>query len=200
MPFRVACPRVTENPRPASAEPSADVVALRLARRELKWVRTEQEYQAETLQLVRRQRARLREQVDALATALAESLSSAYWAEQQSPSRWGLPRRQQAVRDPEAELVREVEDCDLFDAAWYLRQHPAAVRSGTAPALHYVRNGNAKGLDPGPGFSTSVYLARHPEAAESGLPALVHAVRTGALHDDATPDSADTSPASDVHL
>lgn len=170
----------------------------RQTQRHLKWLLIEHEHNLEALQRVRRQRARLREQAASLATALAESRSSAYWAEQSAQGRPALFGRSRGT-DPEAELVREVEDAEEFDGGWYLQQYPRAVRSGLSPALHYVRHGNDKSLDPGPGFSTSGYLRRHPDATGSGLPALVHAVRNG--HTAETPTGGpDPSPADDVHL
>jgi hypothetical protein len=151
---------------------------LQLARREIKWILTEQEHLSEALQRVRRQRARLREQSEALASGLAAELSAAYWREQDS----GLSRLRR--RDPEAELVRELEGSSHFDAGWYLRQNQnAIVEQHLSPALHHVRNANQKRLDPSEGFSTGRYLLRHPEAAESGLPAIVHAQRNNLLDD-----------------
>ena len=171
--------------------------ALRQAERELKWWLIELEHTKEALQRARRQRARLRDQVAAMSEALALSLSERYWAEQSGSS----AKRRLFARntvDPEAELVREVEASDLFDAGWYLRHHHKAVSSGLAPALHYVRHGNRKRLDPGPRFSTGDYLTRHPEAAKDALPALLHAQRHGQLPD-ARPDTAE-APTSDLHL
>lgn len=170
----------------------------RQTQRHLKWLLIEHEHNLETLQRVRRQRARLRDQVESLATALAESRSAAYWAEQSSPGRPALFGRSRGT-DPEAELVREVEAAEQFDGGWYLQQHPAAVSSGLSPALHYVRHGNDKALDPGPRFSTSAHLRRHPDAIDTGLPALVHAVRNGLTGETSTGE-ADPSPAGDVHL
>lgn len=153
---------------------------LQLARREIKWILTKQEHQAEALQRLRRQRARLREQSEALASALAAELSAAYWRQQES----GLGRLRR--RDAEAELVRELEASDLFDAGWYLRQHQGAiVGEHVSPALHHVRHANAKRLDPGEGFSTGRYLLRHPDAADSALPAVLHAQQHGQLDDGA---------------
>lgn len=151
---------------------------LGLARRELKWVRTDLEHVTEALQRVRRQRARLREQSEALAAGLAAELSAAYWRDQES----GLGRLRR--RDPEADLVREVEGSSQFDAGWYLRQNQRAIlEQRLSPALHHVRNANEKKLDPGEGFSTGRYLLRHPDAAGSGLPAIVHAERNRQLDD-----------------
>jgi hypothetical protein len=168
---------------------------LHLVHRELAWVRTEQEHQAEDLARVRRKRARLRDQVEELADALADTLSAAYWA-QQRPT--GLLRR--GAADPEADLVREVESSPLFDGAWYLRRNPGAVRDRTSPALHYVRR--RKHVDPGPEFSVEVYLTTHPEAAGAGLPLLVHATRHDQL-DDAARGREGAEPVTadrDVHL
>ena len=95
--------------------------------------------------------------------------------------------------DPEAALVREVEASGAFDGGWYLRTHPKAARSGLSPALHLVRHGNAKRLDPGPSFSTAAYLERHPEAADDGVPALLHAIRHDRLGRD-DDDDADRVP------
>jgi hypothetical protein len=155
--------------------------SLRLARRELKWTQVEHEHQAESLQRVRRQRARLREQLDASTEALAEVLSRLYWAEaRDSGAGLGrLVRRGRSGPDTsESDLVAEVEASDLFDGAWYLRQHPDAVRDRVAPAVHLVRHGNEQGLDPSERFDTSAYLAEHPDAVASGLPALVHHLRS----------------------
>lgn len=175
--------------------------ALRRAGREMKWWQIELEHTAEALQRTRRQRARLREQVDALSDVLADSLSARYW-EARASATGGVGRLLgRGPADPEADLVREVEASELFDGGWYLRSHAKAVRSGLSPALHYVRHGNAKRLDPGPRFSTADYLELHHEVADGGLPALLHAVRHGLLiesHDDDT--DAASSPAHDLHL
>lgn len=151
---------------------------LQLARREVKWVHNDQEHLTEALQRVRRQRAKLRDQSESLATALAVELSASYWRRQES----GLGRLRR--RDPEADLVREVEGSPLFDAGWYLRQHQKTIlEQHLSPALHHVRHANERKLDPGEGFSTGRYLIHHPEAAEAGLPALLHAQRNGLLRD-----------------
>jgi hypothetical protein len=156
---------------------------LALARRELKWTQIEHEHQAESLQRVRRQRARLREQLEEVTEVLAEVLSERYWTQAgggRSPL-GRLARRTRSETDAtEADLVAEVEASDLFDGAWYLRRYPEAAQERIAPAVHLVRHGNARGLDPGERFSTGRYLADHPEAVATGLPALVHHLRSGA--------------------
>lgn len=161
---------------------------LALARRELKWVRTDLEHVTEALQRVRRQRARLREQSEQLAAGLAAELSTAYWRDRES----GLGRLRR--RDPEADLVREVESSSHFDAGWYLRQNQRAIlEQRLSPALHHVRHANEKKLDPSEDFNTGRYLLRHPDAMSSGLPAILHAERNRQLDDgivavDATED------------
>lgn len=184
----------------AEQGPSGDAGAeLRQAQRHLKWLLIEHEHNVEALQRVRRQRAKLREQVASLAADLAETRAIAYWAEQSARPRAALRLGRSRTTDPEADLVREVEAAAEFDGGWYLQQHPHAVRSGLSPALHYVRHGNSRKLDPGPAFSTSGYLRRHPEAADSGLPALLHALRHGNTGETTTGE-ADSSPTDDVHL
>lgn len=150
------------------------------ARRETKWVQGELEHLTEALQRVRRQRARLREQSESLASGLAIELSAAYWREQES----GLGRLRTNLRgrNEEVELVRELEASPHFDAGWYLRQAQREIlEQRIAPALHHVRRANQLQLDPSEDFSTARYLRRHPEAAASGLPALLHAQREGQL-------------------
>jgi hypothetical protein len=151
--------------------------ALRLAQRELKWTQIEHEHQAESLQRVRRQRSRLREQLDQATEVLAEVLSERYWADA-GGVRSALGRLAGRGRSAEADLVAEVEASELFDGAWYLRRYPDAVRDRVAPALHLVRHGNERGLDPSERFHTGAYLAAHPDT--QGLPALVHHLRSGA--------------------
>ncbi len=154
---------------------------LRLARRELKFVRAEQERLAERHQRVRRQRARLKEQVEVTSETLAALLSEAYWrsAEATTAQRI-LPFGRSGHAAPPAEeqgLVREVERSHLFDAAWYLRHNLDAARDGLSPAVHYVRSGGAAGRDPSELFDSERYLQRNPAARGSGLPPLVHHLR-----------------------
>ncbi len=163
----------------AGQEPDGLRDALRLAQRELKWTQIEHEHQAEALQRVRRQRARLREQLDQATEALAEVLGERYRSET-GGARSALGRLARRGDASEADLVAEVEASELFDAAWYLRRYPEVVRDRVAPAVHLVRHGNEQGLDPSDRFATRAYLAAHPEAVASGLPALVHHLRTGA--------------------
>jgi lipopolysaccharide biosynthesis protein len=68
----------------------------------------------------------------------------------------------------------------LFDRAWYLRQYPGVLRSGTDPIIDYLRYGAEQGRNPNPLFEGEWYLARHPEARTAGADALVHYIEHGA--------------------
>lgn len=189
-----------EDDTPTTARLAEAEKALRRAGREMKWWQIELEHTAEALQRARRQRARLREQTEVLSEVLADTLSARYWESRPSAAAGVGRLLGRAPADPEAELVREVEAHALFDGGWYLRNHAKAVRSGLSPALHYVRHGNAKRLDPGPAFSTADHLAKHPEARDSGVPALLHATRHGLLRETHDDTDAAASPAHDLHL
>ena len=172
---------------------------LRLARRELKFVRAEQEVLTEQLQKVRRQRSRLKEQAEVTADVLAALLSDAYWRSTETrPFRRGgkVPSAE------EQEMVREVEASHLFDPAWYLRHNLDSVRERLSPALHYVRKGGAAGRDPSELFDTQRFLRRTPEARHSGLPPLVHHLRhpDPALHSGADRKDAGATAPLDRHL
>jgi hypothetical protein len=152
--------------------------SLRLARREVKLARGEQEVAVETLQRVRRQRAALRYQVRLFSDALAALLSERYWEAGRAARRGPLGRTRKG-RTAEQDLVAEVEASELFDGGWYLRHNPEVVEAGLSPALHYVRTGAAAGRDPGPAFDTVSYLREHPDACETDLPPLLHHLRPG---------------------
>lgn len=88
-------------------------------------------------------------------------------------------RRLQGPRG--ASEYRLVAESALFDADWYCRQSGVtndaqAVRD---PVAHYLAQGAAAGLAPGPGFDGAWYLARYPDVAEAGLNPLVHYLRHG---------------------
>ena len=161
--------------QPTAPDLAAELAeSLRLARRELKLVRGQQESSVETLQRVRRQRAALRDQAQACAEALAGLLAERYW--QGDGGRVGRIGRTR--RTPEQELVAEVEAAAEFDAPWYLRHNLDAVADLVSPAVHYVRVGGSAGRDPGPAFDTGRYLHRHPEARDADVPPLIHFLRS----------------------
>jgi hypothetical protein len=132
-------------------------------------MQAEEEHRAEAAY---REAEELRRLVARLGRALADILADAYrGTTQDAPP---------GDADREAEWVRQVEASDLFDPVWYLCRHQDVLDEWVSPAVHLVRHGNARGLDPGPHFSTSAYLRDHPEAAGGDVPALLHALGTGA--------------------
>ena len=171
---------------------------LRLARRELKLVRGEQEHLSEQLQQVRRQRSRLKEQAEVTAEALAALLSEAYW--RSTETRLFGRRSDEVPSASEQEMVREVEASALFDAAWYLRQNLDVARDRLSPAAHYVRTGGPAGRDPSEVFATKRFLQRTPAARASGLPPLVHHLRHPEADQTDQPTEPASASASDIHL
>ena len=83
-------------------------------------------------------------------------------------------------RGREQSIRERIERSGLFDRAWYLRQYPGVLRSGTDPIIDYVRHGAEQGRNPNPLFEGEWYLARHPEAGSAGADALVHYIAHGA--------------------
>ncbi len=177
---------------------------LRLARLELMKVYADQERVVEELQVTKRQRSKLRKESIALSSALAGLLTTQYWAGRSAKSGWfGRGSAGQSPDQSEAELVRQVEGSDLFDGGWYLRRHLDVFTELVHPALHYVREGGAAGLNPGPRFNTKRYLAGNEAARTSPLPPLVYYLRHGSPQDLATGArgrSKTNTKSLDVHL
>jgi SAM-dependent methyltransferase len=88
------------------------------------------------------------------------------------PGRW---RKRRAQRS----MVAEVQETELFDAAFYLSNNPDVATSGVNPALHFVDRGWKEGRKPSPGFDPAFYLARYPDVATAGINPLLHYVRRG---------------------
>ncbi|MDO6586860.1 glycosyltransferase [Salipiger sp. 1_MG-2023] len=85
---------------------------------------------------------------------------------------------------PTPEQIKDIETvraCRLFDASWYLEQYPEAANHAFGPAAHYVMQGVADLLNPGPGFSTRFYLQKHPDIRKVGINPLVHYDKWGRL-------------------
>lgn len=163
--------------------------ALTLCQRELAQVRESQESLLE-------QRSRLQRDCNAavvseqqLAQALASHLTKSFWEARQPPtpigwrrfvgSRWPklkrtFGKRQSAIETAEQISIRQIEQCALFDAAWYLRRNLDVAAAGLHPAAHFLRVGAAEGRDPGPKFSVATYMAKHPGLAEQGINPLLH--------------------------
>lgn len=118
------------------------------------------------------------EQARLLSTMLDEHLSANPPASTEPGSPGRLRRRVGLANGPAEDAdVAALQKCELLDGPWYLRQYPHVVATGLSPAQHYLRQGAAAGLDPGPQFSTEDYLRRHPEVEASGENPLLHHLR-----------------------
>ncbi len=90
---------------------------------------------------------------------------------------------QEHASKEERDLLRQAEQIaasEYFDAGWY-RERYRAVLEGWAihPALHFVTEGAAAGLHPGPRFDAQRYLQFHPDVAEASPNALLHYLTSG---------------------
>ncbi len=86
-------------------------------------------------------------------------------------------RRLRARRAEEAAALRA---SPLFDAEFYLANHPGLAAVRHDPATHYAWVGAQSGAMPNRYFDTAWYLARNPAVAESGENPLLHWQREGA--------------------
>ena len=80
------------------------------------------------------------------------------------------------VADPE--LVARISASDVFDAEWYRATQAPDVALDQA-ARHYLQEGAARGLSPGPLFDGPWYLANNPDVAAAGLNPLLHYLDSG---------------------
>ena len=62
----------------------------------------------------------------------------------------------------------------LFDAAWYMAQHPNVASTAAAAYQQFLSTGWKQGWDPDPWFSVSYYLNQNLDVLQSGLNPLVH--------------------------
>ena len=76
---------------------------------------------------------------------------------------------------------RLIEQSSLFDVAWYLSQPMLADNQSArrAPIQHYLKEGAAAGLAPGPDFDGVWYLRRYPDVADAGWNPLLHYLEHG---------------------
>jgi glycosyltransferase involved in cell wall biosynthesis len=74
---------------------------------------------------------------------------------------------------------RELADCPLMDAAWYLANYPDVAKTRLDPVLHYLAFGWKEGREPGPDFDGAFYLSRYPDVGAGGVPPLLHFWRHG---------------------
>ncbi len=84
------------------------------------------------------------------------------------------------LRARRADEVAAVRTSPLFDAKFYLANHPQLAAARQDPAAHLVWVGGPSGAMPNPYFDTAWYLARNPDVAASGENPLLHWVREGA--------------------
>jgi FMN phosphatase YigB (HAD superfamily) len=76
------------------------------------------------------------------------------------------------------ELVERIAASDLFDAEWYQATQAAGVAADQA-ARHYLHEGAAHGLSPGPLFDGRWYLANNADVAAAGQNPLLHYLNYG---------------------
>ncbi|SDO53587.1 Predicted hydrolase, HAD superfamily [Methylobacterium phyllostachyos] len=74
--------------------------------------------------------------------------------------------------------VQRLSTAELFDAEWYRATQAPEVPPGQA-ARHYLQEGAARGLSPGPSFDGPWYLANNPDVAAAGLNPLLHYLENG---------------------
>ncbi len=76
------------------------------------------------------------------------------------------------------ENARIIANSPLFDAEWYVQQHPDAG-SGKSAAHHYASAGTVEQHDPSPLFDAQWYLKQNPDVAAHGINPLVHFEKFG---------------------
>lgn len=81
-----------------------------------------------------------------------------------------------AAASPEQELIGA---SGLFDAAWYLENHPDVAAAGMDPLTHFAGWGWHEGRRPNLYFDTAWYLRHNADVARAGLNPLVHYIRLG---------------------
>ena len=160
---------------------------LRLCRLELARVREENETVQEKQAKLRRARARAQRE----STILAKALVDVLYRETRRRARAAWWQRGHGdVTHEEWRQIQVLRQSGLFRPAWYLRRNLNVAKQD--PALHFLREGNREGRDPGPDFDLLAYLDEHPELRESGDNALLHALEIGDLP---SPRSGPAAPA-----
>ncbi len=76
--------------------------------------------------------------------------------------------------DTAAQEASMVSSDPLFDAEWYIQQHPGVGSTVAAAYQNYMTTGWKEGYDPSPFFSTSDYLTAYPDVAAAGINPLQH--------------------------
>jgi hypothetical protein len=67
----------------------------------------------------------------------------------------------------------------VFDATWYLREHPEIAAQGIDPLEHYIERGAKEGCDPHPLFDTTWYLTMNPDVRSADINPFEHYIETG---------------------
>lgn len=76
----------------------------------------------------------------------------------------------------DVDLLRQSE---LFDEAWYLKQHPEAAKHKLGAAGHYLEKGVALGANPSAAFDGNWYLNTHQDVKDAGMNPLFHYLKFG---------------------
>lgn len=80
---------------------------------------------------------------------------------------------------PAEELKGERDRKALFDAPYYVRQHPPARWSAISLLRHYISRGWREGIKPNPLFDPSWYLAEYPDVSATGMEPFLHYLSYG---------------------
>ncbi|PYJ00066.1 MAG: hypothetical protein DMF00_09060 [Verrucomicrobia bacterium] len=67
----------------------------------------------------------------------------------------------------------------VFDATWYLREHPEIAAQGIDPLEHYIERGAKEGFNPHPLFDTTWYLTMNPDVRSVNINPFEHYIETG---------------------
>ena len=76
-------------------------------------------------------------------------------------------------------VSRKVRASALFDANYYLANHPDVRTAQIDPATHFAAHGWKEHRNPSGAFDTAQYLSDYPDVAEAGLNPLVHYLTHG---------------------
>ena len=76
-------------------------------------------------------------------------------------------------------LAAKIEASGLFDADFYIAQHPEAAATGRSPLDHLLEVGLAAGHKPSDDFNPAYYFEMYPDVAASGQSALLHYIEKG---------------------
>ncbi|MCJ2126387.1 rhamnan synthesis F family protein [Methylobacterium sp. J-077] len=91
-------------------------------------------------------------------------------------SGWSEGREIRPITDPDE--VARIAQSELFDADWYQASQAPGVTRDRA-ARHYLQEGAANGLSPGPLFDGPWYLANNADVAAAGRNPLLHYLNDG---------------------